>query len=157
MVSLFVVSLLLIHVGGAFADGVSEGDRSRLSPISQLGRKADLTQCTSAPLGVGNAKAAFCSDWNGVVSKDGIVQVVTLHALHDSGVVDAYGGTLPLELAWGDTITAVQDKLGEPDRITGIYGTPTFVYMFEGLPFGSLELRFTGGDRLMAINACLKH
>ncbi len=156
MASLIVLSLLLVHVGGSVADGVSPGDRSNLSPISQLGRKADLSRCMSAPLKSTSAIAAFCDDWDAIVGEDGVVQVVTLHALHDSGVVEPYRGALPLGLAWGDTIDDVTAKLGEPARITGIYGTPTFVYMFDGMPYGSLELRFTGGDRLMALNACLE-
>ena len=38
-----------------------------------------------------------------------------------------------------------------------MYGTPTFVYMFNGRPFGSLELRFDSLDHLMRVNASLVH
>jgi len=154
--SLVLWSLLLVHAGGAIADGVTRGDRSVLSPISQLGTKADLSGCATAPLQVGSATAAFCGDWNAIVASDGTVDVVSLHALNDSDVVDAYRGTLPMGLVWGDSIADVRGKLGEPNRITSIYGTPTFVYMYRGMPFGSLELRFSAGDRLMGINACLE-
>lgn len=156
MVSLVFWSFALIHAGGAIADAVSPGGRGVLSPISNLGTEADLSDCITAPLKVGSAKAAFCGDWNGVISKDGIVEVVALHALDDSGVVDAYRGTLPLGLAWGDSIVDVRDKLGQPSRITSMYGTPTFVYMYRSGVFGSLELRFNAGDRLMGINVCLE-
>ena len=47
--------------------------------------------------------------------------------------------------------------LGTPIRITDAYGTPTLVYAYEDQAYGSLELRFSAGDRLMRINACLLH
>jgi len=64
-------------------------------------------------------------------------------------------GSLPLGLHWGDEVSAVWTKLGQPNRVTDIYGTPTLVYMFETVPYGSLELRFNASDRLMRVNASL--
>jgi hypothetical protein len=155
IVSLTFWSLAFLHAGGPLVDGVTLGGQTTASPVSLLGTYADLGDCTQAPLKVGSAKAVFCDDWGGVVSASGEVEVVTLHALNDSSVVDAYTGALPKELVWGDSIADVRAKLGEPNRITSIYGTPTFVYMYRGDSFGSLELRFSAGDRLMGINACL--
>jgi hypothetical protein len=151
-----VCSLLLVHAWGGVADGVSGGDGSTLSPVSRLGTLADLRDCVTAPLEVGSATAAFCDDWDAVVDKDGVVEVVSLHALDDSGVVDGFRGTLPMGLAWGDSIADVREKLGEPARITSIYKTPTFVYMYRNQAFGSLELRFSAGGRLTGINVCLE-
>ena len=64
-------------------------------------------------------------------------------------------GALPQGLQWGDEVNAVWARLGQPGRVTGIYGTPTLVYMFEGERYGSLELRFDAGDHLMRVNASL--
>jgi hypothetical protein len=146
--------LLLGHAGGAIADCVSAGDRTRVSPISHLGDKPDLSGCTSAPQEVGSATAVYCRDWNAIATADGTVQVVSLHGPGDASVVAAYRNALPRRLSWGDTIDEVTGKLGPPGRITGIYGTPTLVYMYRDLPYGSLELRFSDGGGLMAVNAC---
>jgi hypothetical protein len=156
VVSLLGWSAVLMHVGGTIADGVAPLDRSLVSPISKLGTTADLGSCVTAPLDVGTASAVYCNDWNGIVDADGVIEVVSLHALHDSSVVDPFRGILPMGLTWGDTVDDVVALLGEPNRITDIYGTPTLVYMYHYPPFGSLELRFTGGDRLKGINACLE-
>jgi hypothetical protein len=151
-----VLFLLLGPVGGAIGDCVSAADRIRVSPVNHLGEQPDLSRCASAPLEVGSATAAYCLDWNAIVTMDGTVQVVSLHARGDSSVVEAYDGALPRMLTWGDSIDDVRGKLGPPNRITGVYGTPTFVYMYRGMPYGSLELRFNGDGGLTAINACLQ-
>jgi hypothetical protein len=72
-----------------------------------------------------------------------------------NAVIDAFRGPLPEGLTWGQAISDVMAELGTPMRITDAYGTPTLVYAYEGEAYGSLELRFSAGDRLMRINACL--
>jgi hypothetical protein len=153
-VSLAISALALIQAGGAttLASALSGHETD---PITYLGLRVELKDCVKAPLAIGDGSVVLCNRWNGVVAPDGVVDVVTLHALDTSSIVQAWRGDLPKGLHWSDSIADVRGKLGEPSRITSIYGTPTFVYMFRGERFGSLELRFSAGDRLESINACL--
>ncbi len=83
------------------------------------------------------------------------VQVISIYGPgHDT--IEAHYGTLPQDLQWGDSLTEVLTAIGSPSRITAVYGTPTLVYMYRGMPYGSLELRFSPGGRLQGINACLQ-
>lgn len=148
VVTLVLSSAALFHAGGSFADA-----RDGVSPLTLLGTKADMTDCVTAPLEIGAGTTVCCPTWDGVRSQSGEVRVVSLHAVGDSTIVEPWLGALPAGLAWGDSIADVVKRLEKPDRITAIYGTPTFVYMFRTQPFGSLELRFDEQDRLASLNA----
>ena len=70
-------------------------------------------------------------------------------------VLEEYTGALPRSLTWGDSPKAVIKAIGRPSRISDLYGPPTFVYMFTGERYGSLELQFDARDHLVRINAGL--
>lgn len=152
--TLAILSLAFVHLGGGTAIGAVLTARGGSNPVELLGTRPALDGCATAPLAIGEGKVAYCRTWGGVVSPDGVVEVVSIYA-EDTSVVDAYVGELPQGLHWGDSLTDVVDHLGQPVRVTPIYGTPTLVYMFNSLRYGSLELRFSAGDRLASINACL--
>jgi hypothetical protein len=152
--TLAILSIVTVHAGGATAIGAALSAKGGVNAIELLGTKPAMDGCVSAPLAVGAGNAVYCRTWGGVTSTDGVVEVVSIFS-EDTSVVDAYTGTLPQGLHWGDSIKDVTARLGQPARITPIYGTPTFVYMFKGFRYGSLELRFSSGDRLSSINACL--
>jgi hypothetical protein len=145
-----------VHLTGGVATGASMGSIADSDPVRLLGLKLGETSCPSAPLAVGKGTTVVCPRWTAVLSAAGVVEVVSVYG-PGNAVVDAYEGSLPLGLHWGEEVTAVWDALGRPDRITGVYGTPTLVYMFDRRAYGSLELRFDGADHLMRVNASRVH
>jgi hypothetical protein len=140
-----------IDPGVVFAAGGSD-----VNPVSYLGTKLDQPGCTTHALSVGEGMFVICEDWTAVTTRGGKAQVVSLYAAGNP-VVEEYEGTLPEALHWGETMTEVGDQLGEPRRITDMYGTPTLVYMYDTERYGSLELQFDDRYELVRINACLKH
>jgi len=151
--NLLVVSVLVVHLGGGTTLGwglVSNGE----SPLNLLGTTLDAAPCMSAPLAVGHGSTVFCPTYSAVTSPEGVVQVVSLYA-SGNPVVNAYGGRLPRGLEWGESIHQVIDRLGEPHRLTDIYGPPTLVYMVDDAKYGSLELQFNAAGKLVRLNACL--
>ncbi len=145
-----------VHLTGGMATGASMGTIADSDPVRLLGVKLGEASCPSAPLAVGKGTTVVCPHWTAVLSETGVVGVVSIYG-PGNAVVDAYEGSLPLGLHWGDEVTAVWEALGRPSRITSVYGTPTLVYMFDGREYGSLELRFDGADRLARVNASLVH
>ena len=145
-----------VHLSGGMATGASMSSIADSDPVRLLGVRLGESSCPSAPLAVGKGATVVCPRWTAVLSATGVVQVVSVYG-PGNAVVDAYEGSLPLGLHWGDEVTAVWNELGRPSRITSAYGTPTLVYMFEGRDYGSLELRFDGADHLMRVNASLVH
>lgn len=139
---------------GAPAIGSALSANGGVDPVALLGRDLGKTTCPTAPLAVGKGTTVICPDWSGVTTPDGIVEVVSLYG-PGNAVIDEFRGPLPEGLAWGQALSDVMAELGTPMRITDAYGTPTLVYAYEGEAYGSLELRFSGGNRLMRINACL--
>lgn len=145
------------QVGGAAGPGVAfAAGGSDLDPVSRLGTVLDGSGCPSAAVQVGEGRFVVCPEFSAVTTPDGIARVITLVAAGNP-VIAEYQGTLPQGLAWGQTIDAVGDALGQPRRITGVYGPPTLVYMYATERYGSLELQFDGRGRLVRINACLSH
>ena len=154
-----VLDLMLVALiaGSVPVAGVGRpAGRAAADPIPLLGTTLDADDCVQAPLRVGDGMAVFCPDFSAITSPRGRVLVVSVYG-PDHGVVAEFQGLLPQGLAWRDTIAEVWERLGRPQRITGAYGTPTLVYMFDDQPYGSLELRFDVDDRLDRINACLTH
>ena len=139
-----------IDPGIAFAAGGSD-----VNPVTYLGTKLDQPGCTSHALSIGEGMFVICEDWTAVTTRRGMTQVVSLYAAGNP-VVDEYQGALPEALHWGDSMTAVGDRLGEPRRITDMFGTPTLVYMYNTEPYGSLELQFDDRHELVRVNACLQ-
>jgi hypothetical protein len=127
-----------------------------VDPVILLGSHLDATGCREAPLRVGVGSVVHCDDFSAITSPAGRTLVVSVYG-PGHPVVDEYLGALPQGVAWGDALPDVLDRLGKPHRITAAFGTPTLIYMFDGLPYGSLELRFDADDRLERINACLTH
>lgn len=148
-----VVGLGFLLLGGP-AIGTALTANGGTDPVKLLGTDLGETTCPSAPLAVGDGMTVICPDWSAVTTSDGVVKVVSLYGPGNS-TIDQYRGGLPMGLAWGTSLTDVVAKIGSPSRITGAYGTPTLVYAYEGMPYGSLELRFNAGNRLVRVNACL--
>jgi hypothetical protein len=140
-----------IDPGVVFAAGGSD-----VNPISYLGTTLDQPTCKTHALSVGEGIFVICDDWTAITTKGGTAQVVSLYAAGNP-VVDEYQGALPEALHWRDSLTDVGDRLGEPRRITDMYGTPTLVYMYDSGRFGSLELQFDERFELVRINACVAH
>jgi hypothetical protein len=153
--NLVVVGVLLVHLSGGITLGwgVVAG---MSNPINLLGTSPDHASCITAPLEVGHGSSVFCSTYSAVVSPEGMVQVVSVYA-GGNPVVKGYAGRLPKGLEWGDSIDQVIDRLGEPHRLTDIYGPPTMVYMVDDAAYGSLELQFNAAGGLVRLNACLTH
>ena len=143
-----------VHLTGGMATGAGMSSIADSDPVRLLGVKLGETSCPVVPLAVGAGTTVICPQWTAILSATGVVAVVSVYG-PGNAVVDAYEGSLPLGLAWGDDVTAVWDALGRPNRITGAYGTPTLVYMFTGKEYGSLELRFDAAYHLMRVNASL--
>jgi hypothetical protein len=144
------------HLAGGTATGTSLAAFAESDPVRLLGTTLGTTSCPSVPLAVGDGSTVICPDWIAVTSPAGVVEVVSIYGPGNS-VVDEYQGALPLGLKWGDGMAAAWAALGRPNRITGVYGTPTLVYMFDTHPYGSLELRFDATDHLVRVNASLVH
>lgn len=144
-----------MHLGGGVAAGARLDGIASSDPIALLGTRLGHTGCPTTPLAVGEGATVVCSGWTAILSKSGRVQVISIVG-PGHGTIEAFRGSLPQGLHWGDSLTEVLAAIGGPNRITSVYGTPTFVYMYRGMPYGSLELRFSPGGRLQAINACLQ-
>ena len=144
------------HLDGGTATGTSLAAFAESDPVRLLGTTLDGSTCPSVPLTVGDGSTVICPDWSAVTSPSGVVEVVSIYGPGNS-VVDTYQGALPLGLNWGDSVAAAWSAVGRPDRISGAYGTPTLVYMFDTHPYGSLELRFDATDHLVRVNASLVH
>lgn len=144
------------HLAGGTATGTSLAAFAESDPVRLLGTTLGPTSCPTVPLAVGDGSTVICPDWTAVTSPAGVVEVISIYG-PGSSVVDAYQGALPLGLQWGDHVAAAWTALGRPSRITGVYGTPTLVYMFDTHPYGSLELRFDATDHLVRVNASLVH
>lgn len=156
ILDLVVVAFVAAHLAGGAAVGASDPAGGITDPVGLLGTRLGPTACPSVPLAVGEGINVICPDWTAVTSLDGTLLVVSLYGPGNS-VVNAWAGPLPQGLTWGDDLSAVLDTLGRPRLMTPAYGTPTLVYMYNGLPYGSLELRFDEGDHLMRVNASTLH
>jgi hypothetical protein len=153
---LAIVIGLAAHLGGGVATGASPRAIADADPMRLLGLWLPDVSCPAAPLAVGKGTLVVCPTWTAVVSKSGVVDVVSMYG-PGNAVVDAYAGALPQGLAWGDPISAAWTALGRPNRITSVYGTPTLVYFYDGKSYGSLELQFDGSEHLTRVNASLVH
>jgi hypothetical protein len=158
-----VLGIDLLVVGGIFNQlgirldtGAAFAANGVENPVLYLGSTFDRAACQTVPLAIGAGYTVFCDDWSAITSVDYSAQVVSLYAA-GNGVVDEYKGPLPRSLRWHEGLPEILDTLGNPRRVTGIYGTPTLVYMYSGSPYGSLELRFDTNLELVKINACLTH
>jgi hypothetical protein len=156
VLDLVVLAAVVMHLAGAPAIGSAESAGGWPDPVALLGKELGDNMCPTAPLAVGEGTNVICHDWTGVATRDGIVNVVSLYG-PGNAVVHAFRGPLPEGLHWGDSLPDILAALGTPSRVTDAFGTPTLVYVFEDEEYGSLELRLSGGDRLMRINACLLH
>jgi hypothetical protein len=154
VLDLIIVAGFGLHLGGTTAIGSALDANGGADPVSLLGRDLGVTTCPTAPLAVGKGTTVICSDWTGITTPGGVVEVVSLYG-PGNAVLNEFRGPLPEGLAWGDALSDVMAELGPPIRITDAYGTPTLVYAYTDEAYGSLELRFSAGDRLMRINACL--
>jgi hypothetical protein len=153
---LVIVAGIGFHLAGGTAIGSALSANGGVDPVALLGTELGTTTCPTAPLAIGEGTTVVCPDWTGITTPEGLVEVVSLYG-PGNAVLDEYRGALPEGLAWGQGLTDVVAMLGSPIRITDAYGTPTLVYAYEDKAYGSLELRFSAGDRLMRINACLLH
>jgi hypothetical protein len=156
LLDLAIVTMLVAHVAGGSASGASPTAFADSDPVRLLGLRLDNASCPTAPLPMGEGTMVVCAHFTAVLSVSGVVEVVSMYGPGNS-VVDPYAGALPQGLSWGESIGAAWNALGRPNRITSAYGTPTLVYFFDGKPYGSLELRFDGAERLMRVNASLVH
>lgn len=141
---------IVLGVGAHLAGGIATGADS--DPLGVLGTTFVEGSCPSVSLSVGTGATVVCPSWTAITSPAGVVRVVSLYG-PDNAVVAPFAGALPLGLHWGDELDSVWARLGRPNRVTSIYGTPTLVYMFETERYGSLELRFDAGNHLMRVNA----
>jgi hypothetical protein len=156
-VLLLDIVLIVLLVGSGPALGAGRRPAPDVaSPIPLLGHVLDHPRCARVPLEVGKGEQVFCRTFSAITGRDGRVLVVSLYG-PGHPVVDRYEGVLPEDLAWGERLADVLHRLGRPRLITAAFGTPTLVYMYDGRPYGSLELRFDASDRLDGINACLTH
>jgi hypothetical protein len=153
---LAIVIVLAAHLAGGIAAGASPRAIADADPLRLLGQRLPDVGCPAAPLAVGKGTFVVCPTWTAVVSTSGVVDVVSVYG-PGNDVVDASAGALPPGLAWGAPISAAWTALGRPDRITGVYGTPTLVYFFDRQVIGSLELQFDGSEHLTRVNASLVH
>jgi hypothetical protein len=146
---------LIPSLGQDTANGVLLGATPAGDPVALLGTRLGDTGCPSAPLAIGEGRTVVCPEWTAVTLPDGLVQVVSLYG-PGNGSIDTFRGELPQGLHWGDGVNEIVATLGQPQRLSSAFQTPTLVYMFRGLRYGSLELRLSLGGRLQRINACLK-
>lgn len=156
-IDLLVIGAVATSLGGGSGSGIAFAlGGSDVNPVSYLGSTFDHTGCQSAALSIGKGEFVVCDDWTAITNGDSTAKVVSLYAAGNP-VIDEYTGPLPQSLHWGQTITEVSAALGQPRRITDMYGTPTLVYMYDGEKYGSLELQFDVQDELFRINACQTH
>ncbi|MHB8891258.1 MAG: hypothetical protein ACYC65_04355 [Candidatus Limnocylindrales bacterium] len=155
-VDLLVAGGVLGRLGVRVDQGVAFGANGADNPVLHLGSTFDRSGCHTAPLAIGDGYRVICDDWGAITSLDYTTQVVSLYADGIDGF-DEYTGPMPQSLRWHQGIEAVGAALGDPWRITAIYGTPTLVYTYSDALYGSLELRFDANDELVRINACLTH
>jgi hypothetical protein len=156
-IDLLVVGVVAASLGGGSGRGIAfAAGGNDVDPVSYLGSTFDHTGCQSAALSIGKGEFVVCEDWSAITNGDSTAKVVSLYAAGNP-VIDEYTGSLPQSLHWRETITDVAEQLGQPRRITDMYGTPTLVYMYNDQKYGSLELRFDEQDELVRINACLTH
>jgi len=151
-----IVMVIVAHLGGAVATGASPSALAAADPLRLLGQTPSGLSCPAAPLAVGADSLLVCPTWTAIVTKPGVVDVVSLYG-PGNAVVDTLTGALPHGLAWGDPISAAWTALGRPNRITSAYGTPMLVYFFDTAPYGSLELQFDASQHLVRINASTVH
>lgn len=138
-----------------FDPRVALGVDSASNPLSCLGSAMDQTGCEAVPLAIGDGYRVICTNFSAITTLDDAVQVVSIYA--GTSVFDEYTGPMPEALRWHQGMEEIADTLGDPRRITAIYGTPTLVYMYDDAPYGSLELRFDNNAELVQISACLDH
>jgi hypothetical protein len=156
-IDLLVVGVVAASLGGGSGRGIAfAAGGNDVDPVAYLGSTFDHTGCQSAALSIGKGEFVVCEDWSAITNGDSTAKVVSLYAAGNP-VIDEYTGSLPQSLHWRETITDVAEQLGQPRRITDMYGTPTLVYMYNDQKYGSLELRFDEQDELVRINACLTH
>lgn len=156
VVDISVAIVLVAHVAGGIASGMTPAGIADSDPMQLLGMRLADAPCPTAPLAVGAGRLVVCDHWTAVISPAGKVEVVSMYG-PGNAVVEEYAGALPLGLEWGDPISAAWKALGRPNRITSVYGTPTLVYFFDKKPYGSLELRFDASQHLVRVNASLVH
>ncbi|HYO42872.1 MAG TPA: hypothetical protein VES19_06695 [Candidatus Limnocylindrales bacterium] len=154
VLDLVILAGFAFHLAGATAIGSAASANGGNDPVALLGKDLGETTCATAPLAVGEGTTVICPDWTGVTTPDGMVEVVSLYG-PGNAVINTFRGPLPEGVHWGQGLSAIVATLGAPGRITDAYGTPTLVYAYEGEVYGSLELRFSAGNRLMRINASL--
>jgi hypothetical protein len=147
---------ILGRLGFRFDPGAVLAANGAENPVLYLGSTIDRADCRAVPLSIGAGYSVFCDNWSAITSLDNTAQVVSLYAAGNA-VVNEYAGPMPRSLRWHEALTDVLDRLGDPRRITAMYGTPTLVYMYSGSPYGSLELRFDANEELVQISACLSH
>ena len=156
-IDLLVVGIVATDLGGGSSRGIAFAQGgSDVNPVSYIGSTFDHTGCQSAALSIGKGEFVVCEDWSAITNGDRTAKVVSLYAAGNP-VIDEYTGPLPQSLHWGQTIKDVSASLGQPRRITDMYGTPTLVYMYDDEKYGSLELQFDERDELFRINACQTH
>jgi hypothetical protein len=158
-----LVGIDLLIAGATFGDtgaridgGIVFAANTTENPILFLGSTFDRSGCQTVPLAIGSGFSVFCEHWSATTSVDYSAQVVSLYAAGNA-VVDEYTGPMPRSLRWHEGLQEVLDTLGDPQRVTAMYGTPTLVYMYTRPPYGSLELQFDADQELVRINACLAH
>jgi hypothetical protein len=154
-IDLLLVPVALDGLGIRLDPGVALGAGTSENPIPCLGSTVDRTGCETVPLAIGEGYRVICVNWSAVTSLDYVARVVSVYAGTD--VFSEFAGPMPQGLSWHEGIDETVAALGDPKLITDAYGTPTFVYMYDNEPYGSLELRFNAADELVQINACLTH
>jgi hypothetical protein len=155
-IELVVAGTVFGHLGGGAGARFASAASGGADPVSRLGSTLDQSGCQSVRLAIGKGFFVVCDDYTANTAVDGTVRVVSLYAAGNP-VVEEYKGPLPRSLKWGDSIKDVAAALGDPCRVTDIYGPPTLVYKYEGEPYGSLELQFDTNQRLYRVNACITH
>jgi hypothetical protein len=147
--SLIVLGAVLI----ALAAGPGTGLAREPDPMTLLGATPDTIGCVTTPEAIGRGVDLACPGFTAVLV-DGTVRVVSLYSgSDDGGAAGPYAGNLPEALEWREGLVDVADLLGQPRRITSMYGPPTLVYWFRDRPYQSLELQFNAAGELVRINA----
>ncbi len=153
-ISLVAFGAAWMHVGGGTGTRIIAAANGGIDPLSYLAAEFDETGCVRTPLAVGDGFFVICENFTANTSRSGVARVVSLYG-PGNPVLEEYTGALPRSLTWGNSPKAVIKAIGRPSRISDLYGPPTFVYMFTGERYGSLELQFDARDHLVRINAGL--